>query len=142
VPNSVAIFLLIVALIGFIDAGYLTVEHFQGRVPPCSITGGCETVLTSPYAVILGVPVSLAGVIYYLLILIGTSAFLESKNLNILKWTLLVTAFGLGASLWFMYIQVFVLHSYCAYCLGSAFTSIILFAASMEAIKKYQIELE
>ncbi|MFA6295217.1 MAG: vitamin K epoxide reductase family protein [Candidatus Paceibacterota bacterium] len=140
VPNSIAIFLIVIALIGFVDAGYLTVEHFQGKIPPCTISGGCEVVLTSPYSVILGIPVSLAGVIYYLLILVGVSAFLESKNLSILKWTMLFTAFGLGASLWFVYIQVFTLHSYCQYCLVSAFTSIILFATSMEVIKKYQIK--
>lgn len=138
VPNSIVIFLLIVALIGFIDAGYLTIEHYQGRIPPCSITAGCEVVLTSAYSVVLGVPVSLAGTIYYLSILIGAFAYLESKNKNILKWTLLLTALGLGASLWFVYIQVFTLHSYCVYCLGSAFTSIILFVTAMEVLKKYQ----
>lgn len=140
VPNSIIIFLMFVALVGFIDAGYLTVEHFQGVVPPCSVTSGCEQVLTSSYAVLFGMPVSLAGSIYYLCILVGLFAYLESKRLDILKWTLLFTAFGLGASLWFIYLQVFILHSYCVYCLGSAFTSITLFVTSMEIVKKYQVE--
>ena len=140
VPNNIAIILLIVALIGFIDAGYLTLEHFQGRIPPCSVTGGCEVVLTSSYSVILGIPVSLTGVIYYLFILAGTFAYLESKNLKILKCVLLITFFGLLASLWFTFVQVFILNSYCAYCLGSALISLTLFSISMKVLNKYQIK--
>jgi uncharacterized membrane protein len=138
IPTSTAIFLLVVALIGFVDAGYLTVEHYQGRVPPCSITAGCEQVLTSSYAVVAGIPVSLAGLIYYFLILVGVFAYLESKNTTLLKVAMLLTIVGLLASLWFVYIQVFIIHSYCLYCLGSAFTSTILFVTAMEVFARYQ----
>ncbi len=140
VPNSLAIFLLIIAFIGFIDAGYLTVNHFQNVVPPCSIVAGCESVLTSSYAVIFGIPIALVGAIYYLLVLIGVSAFLESKNVEILKWTLFFTLIGFLSSLWLIYIQAFILNSYCLYCLGSALTSTILFVTSMEVLRRYQID--
>ena len=82
--NKFAIFLLIVALLGFADATYLTIEHYQNKIPPCSV-GGCEQVLTSAYSVVAGVPVSLMGSVYYLLVLIGMFAYLESKNLKILR---------------------------------------------------------
>ncbi len=139
VPNSIAIFILIIALLGFVDAGYLTVEHYRNVVPPCSLTAECEQVLTSSYSVVMGVPVSLAGAIYYLLIMIGAFGYLESKNVKLLKFTLLLTIAGLLASLWFVYVQVFIIHSYCAYCLGSALTSIILFVTSMNVLMRYQI---
>jgi uncharacterized membrane protein len=138
VPNNIIIFLLIIALLGFVDASYLTVEHYQGRIPPCSITAGCDLVLTSSYSVVLGIPVSLMGSIFYLIVLIGVFGYLESKKTWLLKWTLLLTVFGLVASMWFVYIQVFVIHSYCLYCLGSAFTSTVLFAVAMEIFRKYQ----
>lgn len=138
VPSSLVIFLLVIALIGFIDASYLTVEHYQGRVPPCSITSGCELVLTSSYSMILGVPVSLMGSIFYLLVLVGVFGYLESKKTWLLKWALLLTIPGLLASFCFVYIQVFIIHSYCLYCLVSAFTSTVLFAVAMEIFKKYQ----
>lgn len=137
-PNSVVIFLLVVALIGFVDASYLTIEHFQGRIPPCSITGGCEQVLTSSYSQIFGIPVSLMGAVFYLLVLVGAFSYLESKNTTFLKWTLILTIPALFFSLWFVYIQVFVLYSYCIYCLGSFLTSTILFVTAMEIFWKYQ----
>jgi uncharacterized membrane protein len=137
-PNKVAIFILVVALLGFVDASYLTVEHYKNVIPPCSLTGGCEVVLTSIYSQIFGIPTSLLGSIYYLLILIGTFSYLENKNLNLLKWSLLLTIPGFLFSLWFVYIQVFELYSYCIYCLGSFLTSTILFVSTMEIFARYQ----
>lgn len=137
VPNKVAIFVLVVALLGFIDATYLSIEHFQNVIPPCSVTGGCEVVLTSIYSTIFGMPVSLLGAIYYLIIMIGTLIFLESKNPIAFKWVLLLTIPGFLFSLWFVYIQIFELHSYCIYCLGSFLTTTILFVSTMEIISRY-----
>jgi len=143
--SGAVIFFFIVALLGFADATYLTVEHYRNVIPPCSATAGCETVLTSQYSEVLGFPVSLGGAIYYFAVMVGSLLYLESKHLSanvrshhwaILKWTLFATTLGLLASLWFVYLQAFVIHSYCQYCLGSAFTSTVLFITAMEIIRK------
>jgi len=122
---------LVISLIGFIDATYLTVEHYKNVVPPCSITEGCEDVLTSTYAVVGGIPVALAGAVYYFLILASAFAYLESKNSRFLKFAFGLTVLGFLASLWFVYLQFFVINSLCAYCLVSALTSILLFIAAI-----------
>ena len=137
VPTKVAIIILIVALLGFADATYLTIEHYKGVIPPCSLVSGCEVVLTSAYSVVAGMPVSLLGAIGYLLILVGTFAYLDSKSTRILKYALLLTIPAFLASLWLLYVQAFILHSYCQYCLGSAATSIVLFVLSMWVFSKY-----
>jgi uncharacterized membrane protein len=136
-PNSLAIFLIVVALLGFADASYLTIAHYQGVVPPCTIVTGCEVVLTSPYATIIGIPVSLLGAVYYLVVLIGIFSYLESKKTPLLKWALVATVLGLLFTLWFLYVQAFILGSFCLYCLGSAVTSIILFMTACVVFKKY-----
>jgi uncharacterized membrane protein len=133
--------LLIVALLGFADATYLTVEHYQGVIPPCSVVSGCETVLTSAYSVIAGVPVSLLGAVFYFIVLVGVFSFLESKKTVLLKWSLLFTIFGILFSLWFIYVQAFILGAWCLYCLGSALTSTILFVTACISLKKYQTPL-
>ncbi len=138
IPTSLAIFLLVVALLGFADAAYLTVEHYQGTVPPCTIVSGCETVLTSSYSVIAGVPVSLLGALFYLAVLVGVFAYLESKKTAPLKWAMLLTVFGILFSLWFIYVQAVLLGAWCLYCLGSALTSTILFISACVVFKKYQ----
>jgi uncharacterized membrane protein len=135
----------VVALVGFADATYLSVEHFMGVIPPCSITGGCEKVLTGPYAVVLGIPVALAGSIYYLLIAIGSLLFLESKHISklekhnseILRLSLFLTIPGFLASLWFTMAQIFIIHSYCAYCLGSAIITTVLFILTLVVFRKF-----
>lgn len=140
VPSSLVIIVLVIAILGFADSTYLTVEHFKGVIPPCSIAGGeCGVVLQSAYAKILGMPVSLLGSIYYLIVAVGVFAYIDSKKTKILKWILLFTAFGLIASAWFVFVQAFILHAYCLYCLGSALTSTLLFLFACYIFKKYSL---
>ncbi|MEI6304437.1 MAG: vitamin K epoxide reductase family protein [Candidatus Taylorbacteria bacterium] len=143
--SRLVILVLVIAVIGFADATYLTVEHYSGVIPPCSVTGGCEKVLTSSYSSVFGIPVSLTGSIYYLLIAIGCIIFLESKHITrlavhrteFLKFALFLTIPGLLASLWFTGLQMFVLHSYCIYCLGSAVITTILCIMTVVIMRKF-----
>lgn len=147
IKTGPVVFMLTIALFGFADSVYLAIEHFRGVIPPCTIVSGCEEVLTSSYAVIAGIPVSLFGVIYYFAIVLGMFMYLESKHSNalkthhvaILKWTLLITIIGFVFSLWFVFIQIFIIGSYCLYCLVSALTSTILFVTAMVLFRKYAI---
>ena len=118
--------MLAVALMGFGDATYLTAKHLQGIVPPCT-TAGCETVLTSSYAVILGIPVSALGVLYYGLIIGLLVAYLDSHNARLVSWAAWATYLGLIASLYFVLLQLFVIHAICQYCMLSAASSTVLF---------------
>lgn len=130
VPTSLVVAILALGVIGFIDSTYLTIEHYRGVIPPCSIVQGCDTVLTSSYSQILGIPVALLGSLYYLLISIGAFAYLEGKSEKIFRYSLILPIFGLLGSIWFTSIQIFVLESYCTYCLASALISLALFILS------------
>jgi uncharacterized membrane protein len=136
IPTSLAVVVLIVALLGFADAAYLTVEHYSGVIPPCSI-GGCEQVLTSEYSTVLGIPVALGGVFFYLIVLVGVFAYVEGKREKLMRWALALTVFGFLGSLFFLYIQAFVLKAFCLYCLGSALTSTALFVLAIYIFSKY-----
>lgn len=115
------------SFLGFTDALYLTVKHFQEIIPPCTVLTGCETVLTSSYAVVWGVPVALMGAGYYLALLLLTILYLDRQKKSALSLAINLTWAGFGASLWFVGLQVFVLKAYCLYCLLSALISFILF---------------
>jgi uncharacterized membrane protein len=52
-------------------AAYLTYVHYAGLHPICGISDGCESVQTSSYASLLGIPVALLGLISYVLILLS-----------------------------------------------------------------------
>ncbi|MDO8509867.1 MAG: vitamin K epoxide reductase family protein [bacterium] len=131
----IAIIFLIVSAIGFFDATYLTVEHYRGSVPPCSIAG-CEVVLVSQYSVVAGVPVALLGAFYYLMILVLSIAYLDNKKEIIIYLAAYSTFAGFIASIYFVYLQIFVIGHICQYCMVSATTSTILFIFGMYVIFK------
>ncbi len=138
VPNKIVVILFVIAILGFSDASFLTIEHFQNRIPPCT-TAGCEVVLTSAYSTIAGIPVSLLGMIYYLIIGIGLFAHIEGKHEPSLRAVLLLTIVGFIMSLWFLSVQAFLIHASCLYCLGSALISTVLFISSTIVLKKYRV---
>lgn len=124
--RNIAVLFLVVALLGFIDATYLSVEHFLGQIPPCT-SGGCEFVLTSSYSAIWGIPVALLGVLYYFTVLILSIAFLDTKKSIILKRSAQISVIGFLGSIYFVYLQLFVINHICKYCMVSAFTCTALF---------------
>jgi uncharacterized membrane protein len=131
------IFFIIISFLGFLDATYLTAQHYMGAIPPCVITTGCETVLTSEHSVIFGVPTALWGAMYYLLIFILAVLAFDIKP-EIIRFTAYLTPLGFLASLYFVYLQLFVIKEICSYCMISAATSTILFILGMFVIMKYK----
>ena len=126
---------LLVSLLGFLDASYLTIEHYRGVVPPCAIVSGCAAVTTSQYSLIFDIPVALLGTLYYPIILLSLITYLDTKQEIILKWVARCTVLGLLASVYFVYLQTFVIKAWCLYCLGSATTSTILFILGIIVLK-------
>lgn len=117
----------IVALAGLADATYLTVHHLTAEPVPCSIISGCETVLTSPYAEVAGVPLAALGAIAYF---VAFALALLAAFGNRTTWML----FGLQAVLmslftaWLIYLQGFVIGAFCQFCLISALTTFTMLA--------------
>lgn len=137
-----------VSFLGFLDASYLTIKNFMGTPLPCSILRGCEEVTGSQYSMIGGMPVALLGAIYYLTIFVLVFSLLNKKTFSsgvdggihengnkLLKFTAYLTIIGLLASLWFIYLQIFVIKAICLYCMFSAFTSITLFVFGIIVLK-------
>lgn len=125
--RSWAIGFLGLGILGLLDAGWLTVKHFTGGTVPCFVTSGCDTVTTSSYSEIYGVPVALLGALNYLVI-IGLSLLVIDTNrsewLKRLAWW---TWLGFLFTAYLTAIQAFVLEAYCIYCLISAGLSTGLF---------------
>ncbi|MCL5435550.1 MAG: vitamin K epoxide reductase family protein [Patescibacteria group bacterium] len=120
--------ILVIALVGILDAGFLVYEHYTGKVPPCTVFNGCDVVTSSRYAVILGVPVSLLGLCYYIYVFGVVLAILDKKLLAGLKFLFYPAAGAFLFSLYLVSIQVFTLKSLCAYCMLSALNSTLIFA--------------
>lgn len=133
-----AIIFLAVSALGFLDATYLTIEHYRGNIPPCTIQG-CEIVLTSAQSKIAGIPVALLGSLYYLTLLILSIAYLDNKNESLIKIASKFTSLGFVASLYFVYLQFFVIKEICQYCMVSAGASTLLFIIGMYILVKIDV---
>ena len=115
----------LVSLIGLADSIYLTVEHLAGRSVRCTITSGCSEVLSSPYASVRGFPLAAIGAMaYFVVFSLATLAAFGYRSVGKLL-TLLVTAMFL-TTLWLLYLQAFVIHQFCQFCLLSALVTTTL----------------
>jgi uncharacterized membrane protein len=95
-------------------AGYLTWAHLLHTQVACA-TGGCETVQSSSYAEVAGIPVAAAGLLGYLVI--AGSAFGRSNLWRGVGFA--ATLAGFAVSVVLLYVQARVLHAYCQWCLTS-----------------------
>lgn len=125
--HSSFIIVLILSFLGFLDSTYLTIQHYKNIIPPCSIARGCEKVLTSQFATVFGIPTALLGVIFYICAILLLILFLQTRKFLLLTSYFLLLTCGALISLILIYIQVFVLHAICQYCMVSDAITIILF---------------
>jgi uncharacterized membrane protein len=129
----------LLALVGLTDALYLTVQHMTGSSVPCSVTGGCEQVLTSQYAVVAGIPLAALGAAAYfsafsLSLLAAFGYHVAARLLRPLAAVMVLV------SLWLFYLQAFVLRAFCQFCLASAAITIalaiVLFLARRKVVER------
>jgi uncharacterized membrane protein len=115
----------IVSLAGLADAIYLTVQALTGETLGCGGSSDCFKVLGSSYARVGGIPVASFGVLaYFSVFTFATFAVFGYARARIFL-ILTIGAMFLG-TLWLLYVQAFLLHAYCRYCLFSAATTFLL----------------
>ena len=106
-----------VAFLGMVDALYLTV--MRGVHVPCSVTGGCNEVLTSPYSEVFGIPLSMIGLAFYFAVF--CLAVLDAFEVaHLLRWVFWLALPAFVITLVLLYLQAYVIQHFCQYCLASA----------------------
>ena len=124
----------LVALIGVFLSLYLTMFKLGYIGTLACGSGSCETVQLSKWGDFLGVPVAAWGVGYYAIVLglafAGVQVRYESSA-RLTNWLVYVTGAGLLFSLWLTYLELFVIHALCRWCLGSAAITLVLFGLAL-----------
>lgn len=135
---------LLLALAGTIDAGYLLVQTVSGGAVVCpSVPVGrfnlnqCNIVLATSYAKFLGLPTALYGLAAYLFFVILVLYELTSRRLFTIKLLLYLSGIGVLISAYFIYLQFFVINALCFYCLTSATIMTLIFILSVAYNLKY-----
>ena len=109
----------IVAVAGLADATYLSVQALTGETLSCGGSPDCFRVLGSSYAKVGGVPVALLGAIAYFCVF-AFATFAAFGYARARTFLIPTIAAMFLATLWFLYVQAFLLPAYCRYCLFSA----------------------
>src|SRR3989339_832528 len=99
--------LIVLAILGIFDSGYLIKKRVKKQPLSCPINGGCEKVVESRWNAIFFIKNDVLGLFYYILIL-----FL---------------ALYLFFALVLVFIQAKIIREYCFYCLISALINLLIF---------------
>ncbi len=120
------------AVLGLAVAAYLAYVETQAVSAICGPVGDCNTVQTSEYAYIFGIPIGVLGVMGYLVIL-ATWGWNRWRADGRAAFALLgMTSFGVLFSIYLTYLEPFVIGAVCAWCLTSAVVMTLLLIVSVE----------
>lgn len=124
----------IMSLLGLFLSAYLYLYKI-GRIGTLACgAGGCETVQHSPWSRVAGIEVSLIGLIGYAGLLVVSLAALQPR-LGHQRWptTLLLWLAGLGVAFtaYLTYLELFVIHAICRWCVGSAAIIVAILVAAL-----------
>lgn len=119
--NPLLVAIVVIATIGFLIAGYTTYEHYAGLKGLLCLGGhgghsSCETVQSSSWSRLAGIPVSVLGLVGYA-VLLGSLLIRGELGRAIGFGTALI---GFGFSAYLTYREAFSIHAYCEWCLASA----------------------
>lgn len=134
---------IVVGWIGLAVSGYLTWIKLTGSLAVCAGIGDCETVNSSRFAEVGGIPIALIGALGYLAILsvlyflVRKAAWQDILRLALFGFTLTGTLY----SLYLTYLEIFVLRAICPYCLVSALAMTSLFIIAIVMLRQmFQME--
>jgi uncharacterized membrane protein len=138
-----------IAMIGVIVTTHLTIAKFSGNSLACP-TLGCDRVLSSPYATLAGLPISLYGFLaYFLMVVLAVAPLTLSEqgdkplrqDFESVTWPLLflLATVMVTFSAYMMYVMLSVLKGFCIYCTGSAVISFSLFLITLFGNRRHQL---
>ena len=129
----------LLALVGLFVSAYLTLFKlgYLGEIQ-CAV-GGCETVQMSPYAMLLGLPVAVWGVgayvVLFALALVGIQPrWADSPRVALGLFG--VAAVGVAFSAYLTYLEAFVIHAWCQWCVVSAILVTLIFLLSLPGLRR------
>jgi len=123
---------IILAILGLLDSIYLVWVKFTGNYAICGPIGNCESVNSSQYSEIFGVPIALLGAGAYLVMVVllllepRGSFWAESGPIIVFGMSLI----GVLYSIYLTYIEIAILQAICPYCVISAIILVSLLIIS------------
>jgi len=129
----------VLSLVGLFVSAYLYLYKI-GRIGTLACgSGGCETVQTSVWSRFAGIEVSLIGIAGYALLFIVALVGLRPEQAA-RRWPAqLLAALAAGGvlfTIYLTYLELFVIHAICRWCVGSAVIIVGLFALALLGLRR------
>ena len=126
----------ILALIGLGISIYLTITHFEPQALACN-TGffNCVKVTTSAQSAIVGIPVAVLGLGYFLVVVPLVSPWAWRSNdrrLHIAR--LVVACMGMAFVLWLITAELLIIDGFCEWCTGVHIVTFPLFVLTVTTV--------
>jgi uncharacterized membrane protein len=131
----------LLGLAGFLLALHIHRKKLSKKKLVCPMRSNCDTVIHSDYSRIMGIPVEVLGMIYYVFIgSIYSVIFIFNLWSEITALVIFtITLCSLLFSVYLVSVQAFILKQWCAWCLLSATTSFLIFVLSYIHLIWYNI---
>jgi uncharacterized membrane protein len=123
--------LAVLDIFGLAIALYLSVVELGGGVPYCGPLHGCETVAASEYAWVGPFPVAVYGVMLSSILLVLAFAWIRTDKGWLLDVHYGLSLIGVIFELYFITLQVFVIHAVCIWCTLYGISLILRFLVAM-----------
>ncbi len=134
------IFILFLAFGGLADSAYLAQHETASNPLICNIQNlsGCNIVAQSPYSQIFGIPIAEYGILFYVIIFVIAALELVLFDRLLRRVLQFFAIGGTIASLYFTFLQIYVIQAFCIYCLSSAVITLFIFilASFIEPFRK------
>lgn len=133
-PGTLRWVALVLAVAGLAVSAYLTYEHFTSSTTlacPETVTVNCMKVTTSSYSALLGVPVALLGLLFYVAM---TALCLPLATLSRQPWPRLrLASSGVGVLfvVYLVWAELFQVNAICLWCTGVHVLTLGLFAVTV-----------
>ena len=116
--------------IGLLIASYLAVVEVGGGTPVCGPLHGCETVASSPYSRINGIPVAVFGVFLSLFLMTAALVWWRTGATWLLASHYVGSLVGVIFETYFTYLELFVIEAICVWCATYFVTLVLRFILS------------
>jgi uncharacterized membrane protein len=124
----------VLALFGILVSLYMGAYSFGFMGSIVCSDGGCRIVQDSPWASMWGVPVPAIGLVGYGALFTVALAGLQPRFARSRIIGLLLAGgavIGLAFSAWFTYLEAYVIHAWCYWCVGSAVVTVLIFLCTL-----------
>lgn len=129
----------VLALVGVLISVYMALYKFGALGEILCGSGGCSTVQNSPWSDFMGVPVPVLGLLGYAALMVTAMMGLQPSFAGRRAVAAVIAAgatIGLLFSAYLTYLEAFVIHAWCRWCIGSAVLATLIFIFALPEFRR------